>query len=255
MQEKAFAIFRARKLTKGSRGKNSVGVCLKHLENHLQSADISHPERMDENDTYKFVDDEKKAIEEAIVQHNQISKRAIRKDASVASEFIFTYSPEMESVIDDNEFEERMFAFIQSEFPYAQLLRMDYHATESTPHWHILILNTTEQGKISSKDVLGGPTDFRSHQDSFANYVADLGLQRGIPKEVRKKNKDKGAYNKPLWKYKSELIDNADRQISKMTAHIKALEKTIAQKMNDLSKIADDVLNDTPKWENVLEER
>ena len=255
MQEKAFAIFRARKLMRGSRGKNSIGVCLKHLDNHLQSADISQLERIDENDTFQFVADEKKAIERAIEEHNQISKRAIRKDASVASEFIFTYSPEMEEMIDDNEFEDRIFAFIKSEFPYAKLLRMDYHTTESTPHWHILILNTTEHGTISSKAVLGGPKDFRIHQDHFAEYVADLGLQRGVPKEIRKQNNDKGAYNKPLWKYKSELIDNANKEISKLTTHIKALEQSISEKMNDLSKIADDVLSDTPNWENLLDER
>lgn len=240
---------------RGSRGKNSIGVCLKHLENHLQSADISQPHRIDENDTYKFVDDEKKAIEEAIVKHNQISNRTIRKDASVASEFIFTYSPEAENMIDDNEFEERIFSFIESEFPFAQLLRMDYHATESTPHWHILILNLTEYDTISSKEVLGGPKDFRKHQDHFAESVADLGLQRGISKEIRKKNKDKGGYNKPLWKYKAELIDNANNEISKLTTHIKSLEQTISEKMNDLSKIADDVLSDTQHWENVLDER
>lgn len=237
--EEVFCIMRARKLQRGSRGKNSLGACLRHLDRHQEASDISNPDRSDENETISRAD-VKATIEEAIKQHNERSKRKLRKDASVCSEFIFTYSPAAEENIDDDEYEERIFQFIKKEFPTAKVLRMDYHADESTAHWHILIMPTTADGRLSAREVFGGPADFQRHQTAFAECVADLGLERGIPKLKRQQANDRGAYNEPLWRYKSKQVKQAKREL-------RNVRKKINEAREELSRIADDVLDDRPQ--------
>lgn len=178
-----YAIYRTRKLFRG-RGKNGLGVCIRHLDRHQQSADITHPEDSEYNDIEKYYEGKvENTIKKVLAKHEEVTGKALRSDSSVAVEMIFTYSPEAE--IDDNEFDERVKQFIKSEFPHMQVLRIDYHADETTPHWHVVGIPTTKDGRICAKEVLGGPAEFRKHQTNFAKMVADLGLQRGIPKAVR----------------------------------------------------------------------
>jgi len=239
-EKECFCIQRMRKLIRGSRGKNSVGVCLNHLEKHLHSADISRPERTEENDSWQTVENIKKKISEAIQEHNSKSRRALRKDASVLAEFIFTYSPEAEEKIDPNEFEERIFKYLEKEFPSAKVLRVDYHADESCEHWHILILPTTERGTLSAKEVFGGPEAFRKHQDHFAECVADLGLRRGIAKEVRKQKGEK-THHEPLWRWKAKQVEQKEKELQELN---EAICKKKEQLEKDRAKEVEEILSD-----------
>lgn len=207
--KKEFAIFRARKLFRG-RGKNSVSVCLNHLDKHDKTADISHPEVSENNETIKYTDNEKKAIQRAVDRHKEIVGKALRKDSSVAVEMIFTFSPSAAYRVDLNEFENRVEQFLAAEFPSMEILRIDYHEDETTPHWHVIGIPTDERGAIAPRKILGGPTAFRHHQDNFAAFCADLGLRRGVPK-VTRRARGENVRHKPLRVWKSEVVDENQR--------------------------------------------
>lgn len=198
-----YAIFRARKLFRG-RGKNAFAVCVRHLDRHKQSADISHPEYSEYNDTELYYNGKAiNQIDQAIARHKEITGKNLRADASVAVEMIFTYSKD--APIDDDLFDERVRQFVAKNFPSMQLLRIDYHADETTSHWHIVGIPTTPDGRISAKEVLGGPATFRQHQTNFAMMVQDLGLQRGVSK-AKRKQRGENTRNVPLRVWKGQMV-------------------------------------------------
>lgn len=198
-----YAVYRVRKLFRG-KGKNSAGVCVRHLDRHEQSADISHPEYSEYNETEKHYNGKVwDTINKALERHRETTGKELRADASVAVEMVFSYSPEAD--IDDNDFDERVKQFIASEFPSMQILRIDYHADETTSHWHMVGIPTTKDGRISAKEVLGGPAEFRQHQTNFAQMVADLGLERGVPKAIRRQRGEK-VKNTPLRSWKGQMV-------------------------------------------------
>lgn len=183
-----YAVFRVAKLRPGN-GKKSIGKCMRHLDNHTKSADISRPERLHLNKTKKYYSDYKEEIRNAIKKHNSISNKKLRSDASIGMEMIFTFSPEQEKNISSQEFYECIKIFIKENFADAQLLRLDYHASESCNHFHAVFLSTTPNGLISSRYYLKDKAHLTHLQDRFAEICKPLGLERG--------KRYKGQKNKP----------------------------------------------------------
>ena len=194
----SFAIFRVAKLYRG-RGAGSLSRSWRHLEEHGHSAEISHPERSKHNSTVVNPYVERKGLTEAtravVEAHKKASGRALRKDASIAAEMIFTFSPRSYDEQYNALFRVAVLNYIKSEFPQFQLWRLDAHADEKTYHIHAIGVFRDEQKKICTKIGLGGPAEMRQHQDKFAEAVKHLGLARGISKKVTKaKHKTKGEW-------------------------------------------------------------
>ena len=177
-----FGIFRVQKLSQGRAG-GSLATSWKHQARHDEVADISHPERTHLNYTKVSPTCEgltpSQIAKKILGKHQQATGRKYRSDGSVAVEMLFSHSPGAD--VNMKEFENRIFNFIKSEFPSMKLLRVDRHCDESSDHWHV-IGTMTQNGRITIAKDLGGPAEFRKHQDRFAEFVADLGLKRGIPK-------------------------------------------------------------------------
>ena len=55
-------------------------------------------------------------IKKAIKKHNELSNKKLRKDASIGIDMIFTYSPEMENIIDKKGFFNAFKMFINNNF-------------------------------------------------------------------------------------------------------------------------------------------
>ena len=196
---KNFAIMRVQKLQRGSRGGGTLGTALKHLEHHEKSAEISHPEHTCNNyykaRTYKEASN---YISKNIEEHNKHHERAFRKDAAVACEFIFSYSPTVgQDMRFAHEFETEVFAFLKEQYPRANCLAIARHCDESSFHWHIVMtFYDKDTHTLSIRDNIGGPGDLKRAQDIFADKVKHLGLERGIPKQITKsKHKTKRQHN------------------------------------------------------------
>ena len=194
------AIFRGAKLNRG-RGKTSIGSAWRHQEFHEKSADIMHPELSHKNASKCYIasyDLLRKKISQIITAHNKradkqreemmakgITKnlpRRLRKDAAVACECIFTFSPEMANKIPIKEWVRANQAFIKQEFTSkgATPVRIDLHMDESCPHLHFMFLPTTKDGRLSAKEFLGGAGNLSKMQDRYADAMEQFGLTRGF---------------------------------------------------------------------------
>ena len=181
--EKNLAVFRAQKLTRGS-GKKSLGRSYRHQREHKKVAEISRPENLKNNRTiekFESYDAVKKFLHKKIAEHNKHSKRALRKDASIAFECVMSFSPDMADKVNLKEWRDANLQFLKKEFIQkgATPVRIDYHESEETPHIHAIFISTTTDGKISTKDFLGGRGDLSKLQDRYAKAMEQFKLERG----------------------------------------------------------------------------
>lgn len=117
------------------------------------------------------------------------SGRKLRKDAVVAVEYVMTASPEWFS--DDTEerntqakkmaVEARR--WLRETYPEGQIIAAQIHMDETTPHLSIFITPTHKNDdrlSLSAREILGGREKLSIHQDSFADHMRPLGLDRGV---------------------------------------------------------------------------
>lgn len=202
-----YAIFRVAKLKQG-RAAGGFARSWRHLENHEKTATISHPEWSQYNKTAISEKVRQRGISaylrDIIKQHNKVSAKKLRSDAAIGAEMLFSYSQK-----DDNgkptpldldfveKYEKRMIAFVKQRFGDFRVLRLDRHVDEESVHWHLVGVCLNKDRRINTKSVLGGPYELRAHQTAFAECVKDLGLVRGISKELTKaKHISKDKYNR-----------------------------------------------------------
>lgn len=194
-------IFRAVKIPQRptSRGGNkSMNRTLAHYRNHDRLA-LEHPEQSYKNRSYGYTDAEiRQKVKSAIELHNQTHKKKFRSDAAVLVECVFTYSPTARNRIDMGEYFNAVKSFIQNELK-CPTLRVEYHADETTPHFHVLLLPQRGQ-ELSANKVLGNPKHMEELQTKVAQYFEQFGLERGISKKITKKR------HSELVEYKKQVM-------------------------------------------------
>jgi hypothetical protein len=128
----------------------------------------------------KLNDDVKKRIKAGYT-----GKKAIRKDAVKAVRFILGGSKDRMYEIEADPklfnawiFENRK--FMEDRFGNENLIRLNLHMDEGTPHLHAVIVPLTADGRLSAKEMLGGPKGMQQLQEDYAQKMAYFGLERGI---------------------------------------------------------------------------
>lgn len=253
--EKKLAVFRVQKLTRGH-GKQSLGRSFRHQAEHTKVAEISRPENLKNNKTllgFQTYGDVKKFLHKKIAEHNKQATRGLRKDASIAFECIMTFSPDMADKINLKEWRKANLDFLKREFAQkgATVVRIDYHESEETPHIHAIFLSTTKDGKLSTKDFLGGRGDLSKLQDRYAKAMEQFKLERGYSRYneyVAIRNMAiKAGYGKKAADVKAYCIDHGipvperkrhttkyewmaklDERIKELKAEISGLEKQLS---------------------------
>jgi hypothetical protein len=117
-------------------------------------------------------------------------KRAVRKDATVMMQALFTSDSEFFKAMDREEqleFFEKSFDFVKDRYGEENLISATIHFDEKTPHMHVNFVPVIE-GRLSAKDLFA-PSDLRRLQDDYNRFVKENGydLKRGEMQE-RKKN-------------------------------------------------------------------
>lgn len=109
-----------------------------------------------------------------------------RKNAVLAIEYITSFSPEMRSRMDLNDWVSQNVNFFKKHHA-AGLMSVDLHLDESTPHLHITatpLVEKTIRGKktmrLSARDFLGGKKILIKLQDDYARSMSKFGLKRGV---------------------------------------------------------------------------
>ena len=237
----AYVIYRIQKLAAGSRGAGTLGQCLQHLRKHTVSAEISKPQKSKDN-LLKGCTDYKAAmhfINECKKKHNETHKRGFRSDAAVACEMVFSYSPEEptgqknrkgedimqpfgQSLEYALEYEKRMLAFIREQFPKMRIATIARHMDEGSIHWHIVgVCFDDKTSTLSVRQMVGGPADLKKQQSRLAELCADIGLKRGIPKEITKsKHQTKREHNRLELAAHAQRIERAEQEAEQALADI-----------------------------------
>ena len=78
------------------------------------------------------------------------------------------------------------YQFFEDNFGKENIISAVVHMDEATPHMHLCFVPITAKGRLSSKDVIGGPQGLVKWQDRFYEHMRQRypDLSRGLPKKL-----------------------------------------------------------------------
>ncbi|WP_144874948.1 MobV family relaxase, partial [Hyella patelloides] len=126
---------------------------------------------------------------ETIVR-DRIGDQTIRKNGVLCVEMLLTASPEYFRPNDPSragyyepeklaDFRTSVHGWLDNEYG-DRIVRAELHLDESTPHIHAYLVPLDERGKLNCRGIFGGRQKLSQFQDSFANAMSPLGLERGV---------------------------------------------------------------------------
>ena len=168
-----YAIMRFQKYKLGS-----VANIERHQKYRERLHNRAHPEREKENISYsQYNETMRKTLKRAIKAQEKATGKKVRKDAVVLTEFVLTFSPEMEDSIDKNEWIKANVKWLCKTFGKEKLLKLFTNADEKTFHIHGYI-STFDNGKFNASKYFGKKSQIIELQDSYAAAMAQFGLIR-----------------------------------------------------------------------------
>ena len=197
----AFAIMRAKKLaTMGS-----VASSMQHnfRERETPNAD---PERTPENEHLQA-----KTTDEAMGKLRELLPEKRRKDAVLAVEYVMSASPEWWKTATEAQqkaFFEKSQAWLADKYGKENILVASIHRDETSPHMSAFVVPMTADGRLSAKEFMGNRDKMRKDQTTFAERMADLGLERGIEGSKATHQRISTHYN---------AIENASKSVPQIT--------------------------------------
>jgi len=128
------------------------------------------------------------ALEQEVL--TRIGEQKIRKDAVLCVEILLTASPEYfrpdeqgragkwdaQQLMDWKQVNHQ---WLSEKFD-DRIVRAELHLDEATPHIHAYLVPLDDKGKLNCKSIFGGREKLSKFQDSYAQAMAPLGLERGI---------------------------------------------------------------------------
>ena len=126
---------------------------------------------------------------ETIVR-DRIGEQTIRKNGVLCVEMLLTASPEYFRPDDPSkagyyeperlaDFQQAVHSWLDKEYG-DRIVRAELHLDESTPHVHAYLVPLDERGKLNCRGLFGGREKLSQFQDSYANALSPLALERGI---------------------------------------------------------------------------
>ena len=120
----------------------------------------------------------------------RIGNQTIRKNAVECVEMVLTASPEyfrpddparagyyLEQQLEN--FQQAVHKWLDDKYG-DRIVRAELHLDEATPHIHAYLVPLDEKGKLNCRALFGGREKLSKFQDSYAEAMAPLGLERGI---------------------------------------------------------------------------
>lgn len=112
-----------------------------------------------------------------------------RKDSIVMQDCLVAATPDWFNAKSDEEQAElfrHAFEFFREHYRIENIVSAVVHLDEANPHMHICFVPLTEDNRLSSKEVVGGPAGLKKFQTDFYEHMAEKypDLSRGIPKSI-----------------------------------------------------------------------
>ncbi|WP_461175462.1 MobV family relaxase, partial [Uliginosibacterium flavum] len=124
-----------------------------------------------------------RSTDEAMGKLRELLPESRRKDAVLAVEYVCTASPEWWKTATPGQqadFFKRSVEWIEDKYGKENLIVATIHRDEKSPHLSAYVVPKTQDGRLSAKEFIGNRAQMVADQTSFAQRVADLGLERGI---------------------------------------------------------------------------
>jgi hypothetical protein len=169
----AKAIMRSAKLA----SMGNVASSLKHNFRERETANADETKTPENEHLAARSTDEAMGKLRALLPENR------RKDAVLAVEYVCTASPEWWKTATPKEqadFFKRSVEWIEDKYGKENLIVATIHRDEKSPHLSAYVVPKTQDGRLSAKEFIGNRAQMVADQTSFAQRVADLGLERGI---------------------------------------------------------------------------
>ncbi len=202
----------------------------RHAEN-LKGME-NHNERKTENHSNKEIETDKSHLNYDLISCNnykeaidkELSERytktsAIRKDAVVATEFLFTSDTEFFDKLspgEEKKYFEKCLDFLKEKFGEKNIISAKVHKDEKTPHLHAVIIPLHNDGSLSMKKYVDSKKDLMKLQDSFFEKISKEfpQLERGQSKTITEsKHKDLKELKKET-NYLENQLDLHNKKIS-----------------------------------------
>ena len=123
------------------------------------------------------------------------------KASVLAYEFVTSFSRDAE--IDVEAWKAANVKWFQDTFGEKNVLSVQYHADEATPHIHAIVIPIDDRNRLCAKSFTGGRAKMRALQMSYGKAMNEVGLERGEPFS-RAKNIDLSRFYKEINKAASE---------------------------------------------------
>jgi hypothetical protein len=119
------------------------------------------------------------------IEKGHTGGKAIRKDAVKFLSLILTGTHEQTKKINlassglYNEWVRANINFLEDEYGKENIVKLELHRDEKTPHFHAIVVPLTKDGRLSAKEVVGDRKKLKSFQDRYAAAMKPFGLERG----------------------------------------------------------------------------
>ncbi len=188
----------------------------------------------------------------------RIGNQTIRKNGVLCVEILLTASPEyfrpdepskagyyQQKPLED--WQQAVKQWLDNQYG-DRIVRAELHLDEATPHIHAYLVPLDERGKLNCRGLFGGREKLSKFQDSYAEAMSPLGLERGIKGSKAKHTAVKQYYaavNKEpdltldMTTIQHQLADRKraikEKETLKRTAQALAKEKSVLQqRLRDL---------------------
>ena len=214
----AYAVMNIRK-QKGNGGALEAHIDRKPgMEHAFRNAD---PERQKFNISFDLKNHSGTLNERvnARIQRGYKGKKAIRKDAIKFVSLVLTGSHEQMKKIFASPNARKAWIvdnvkFLQEEFGNDNLVKLDLHLDEKTPHLHAIIVPLTADGRLSAKEVVGNKKALKERLTRYAAKMKKYGLQRGL---------ERSPEHKPTPKDTAEFYTTVEK-VAKMKAKLEKID-------------------------------
>ena len=167
----------------------SVGRIGKHNE-RLKESYKSNPDIDPERSRLNYhIIEPKAGYRNAVLHRIEEAGARRRKDSVVLQDCFIGATPDWikaKSPPEQEEYFRYAVSFFEERIGKENIISAVVHMDEATPHMHLCFVPITNDGRLSSKEIIGGPTGLTKWQDAFYEHMAEKypDLTRGTPKRV-----------------------------------------------------------------------
>lgn len=169
----SFAIMRCAKL----KSFGSFGGAIQHCFRERPTPNSD--EKLRANNEHYYAKNEAESFKKL----RELLPEKVRKNGVICVEYVFTASPEWFDQVNEEkkkEFFNRSVAWIKAKYGEENIVVATVHNDEKTPHLSAFVCPKTKDGRLSAFDFIGSRKKLQEDQDTFAEAVKDLGLERGL---------------------------------------------------------------------------